>query len=267
MNASRLGAVIGKELLEFRKNRLILFTVFLPPVLLAFLPLALFSVLGKEMNNSNMSGEQIARYYSLSPDFARFAPDELMQLIVFQQFLVLYLAMPLIIPMTIAAFSIIGEKESRSLEPLLATPIKTSELLLGKSIAAVVPAMLATWAAYAVFIGGARAVALSDQVFAGILNPMWFVAMLVLAPLLSLLSVSIGVLISSRVNDTRVAQQIGGALVVPAVLLGLGQTAGFILLNAYTFVAGSAVVALVDVGVLAMASKLFRRETILTRWK
>ncbi len=267
MNVSRLSAVISKELLEIRKNRLILFTVFFPPILLAFLPLGLFGALGKEMSTSNTSAEQIARYYSLSADFARFTPGELMQLIVFQQFLVLYLAMPLIIPMTVAAFSIIGEKESRSLEPLLATPLKTSELLLGKCVAAVVPAMLATWVAYAIFIAGARVVALSDQVFAGVLNPMWFVAMLVLAPLLCLLSVSVGVLVSSRVNDTRVAQQIGGALVIPAVVLGLAQTAGFILLNSFTFIAGSAIVALVDLGVLSLATKLFQRETILTRWK
>ncbi|HEX9076763.1 MAG TPA: ABC transporter permease subunit [Anaerolineae bacterium] len=267
MNLSRLRAVIGKELLEITKNRLLVFTVFMPPLLLAFMPIGLFAALGGQMSNTNTSPDQIARYYGLSPAFQEFSANELVQLIVFQQFLVLYLAMPLIIPMTVAAFSIIGEKESRSLEPLLATPIKTGELLLGKSIAAVVPAVLATWLAYMIFIVGARFIALSDRVFAGLLNPMWFIAMLVLAPLLALLSVSIGVLISSRVNDTRVAQQIGGALVIPAVVLGLAQTAGLILLNAFTFIAGSVLVALIDAGVLYAATRLFQRETILTRWK
>lgn len=267
MSLSRLRTVIGKELLEITKNRLLVFTVFMPPLLLAFMPIGLFAALGGQMSNTNMSPDQIARYYNLSPAFQEFSANELMQLIVFQQFLVLYLAMPLIIPMTVAAFSIIGEKESRSLEPLLATPIKTGELLLGKSIAAVVPAVLATWLAYAIFMVGGRFIALSDRVFAGLLNPMWFIAMLVLTPLLALLSVSIGVLISSRVNDTRVAQQIGGALVIPAVVLGLAQTAGLILLNVFTFIAGSVIVALIDAGVLYAATRLFQRETILTRWK
>ncbi len=267
MNLSRLRAIIGKELYEIRKNRLLLFTIFLPPLLLAFLPIIMMGLMGGDMSSSNTSAEEIARYYSLSPAFKDFSPNELMQLIVFQQFLVLYLAMPLIIPVTVAAFSIIGEKESRSLEPLLATPVKTGELLLGKSIAGVVPAMLATWLAYAIFLVGGRLVISSDRVLAGLFNPMWLVAMLILAPLLALLSVSIGVLISSRVNDTRVAQQLGGMLVIPAVVLGLAQTAGFILLNAFTFIAGSAIVALVDAGVLYAATKLFQRETILTRWK
>ncbi len=267
MNLSRLSAIISKELFEIRKNRLLLFTIFLPPLLLAFMPIILFGALGGDMNNSNTSADQIARYYALSPAFKDYSPNELMQLIVFQQFLVLYLAMPLIIPVTVAAFSIIGEKESRSLEPLLATPVKTGELLLGKSVAAVVPAMIATWLAYAIFMVGGRFVVASDRVFAGLFNPMWLLAMIVLAPLLALLSVSIGVLISSRVNDTRVAQQLGGMLVIPAVVLGWAQTAGFILLNLFTFAAGSVIVALIDIGVLYAAIKLFQRETILTRWK
>lgn len=266
MNRSRLMTIIGRELLEVRKNRLLLFTVFLPPLLLAFLPLFLLGILGGSLSNTNLRPEDVARLQSLSPEFARYSANELVQLMALQQFLLLYLMMPLIIPMTVAAFSIIGEKESRSLEPLLATPVTTGELLLGKSAAAVVPAMLATWAAYLIFFVGARFI-MSAPVYAGLLNPMWTVAIVVLAPLLSLLSVSLGVLISSRVNDTRVAQQIGGALVIPVVLLALAQTAGFILLNALTFVLGSVAVALIDAGVLYFATKLFQRETILTRWK
>lgn len=266
MNNARLGAVVGKELTEITKNRLLVFTVFMPPLLLAFLPLVLLSTLGSSMSNTNMRPEDIARLQNLSPAMAEYNPSEVVQLLALQQFLLLYLMMPLIIPMTVAAFSIIGEKESRSLEPLLATPVSTFELLLGKSIAAVVPAILATWAAYAIFFIGASRVT-SPKVYAGLLNPMWVIAVIVLAPLLCLLSVSLGVFISSRVNDTRVAQQIGGALVIPVVVLGLAQTAGFILLNAFTFAFGSVVIALLDLGVLFLATKLFQRETILTRWK
>jgi ABC-2 type transport system permease protein len=267
MNLSRLQAIVERELLEIRKNRLLIFTIFLPPLLLAFLPIVMFGVLGGQMTGTNMNNSgSIERYYALSPEFAKYSPSDLIQLVVFQQFLVLYLVMPLIIPMTVAAYSVIGEKEARSLEPLLATPIRTSELLWGKSLAAIVPAILGTWAAYAIFFIGARFVTTS-VVFAGLLNAMWLVAIIVLTPLLALLAVGIGVMISSRVNDTRVAQQIGGMLVIPAVVLGVAQTAGFILLNAFTFVIGAVMIALIDVGVLYLATKLFQREKILTQWK
>ncbi len=265
MNGSRLMAVVQRELLEIRKNRLLLFTIFLPPLLLTLLPLALLAGLGS-MGTGNMRPEDIARIQALSPELARYSPSEVIQLLALQQFLLLYLMMPLFIPMTVAAYSIIGEKESRSLEPVLATPVRTGELLLGKSVAAVVPAMLATWLAYGVFFFGAQFV-MTARVYAGLLNPMWIVAIVILAPLCALLSVSLGVLISSRVNDTRVAQQIGGMIVIPLILLGLGQLAGFILLNALTFVFGSLVIALLDAAVLVLATRWFQREMILTRWK
>jgi ABC-2 type transport system permease protein len=269
MNCSRVQAVISRELLEIRKNRMLIFTIFFPPLLLSLIPIVMFALIGGGQmadGKLNTSGEQIARYYALSPEFAKYSANELMQLIVFQQFMVLYLIMPLIIPMTVAAYSIIGEKEARSLEPLLATPIRTSELLWGKSLAAIVPAVIGTWIAYAIFFIGARFVTTS-AVFAGLLNPTWIVATIVLTPLLALFAVGIGVMISSRVNDTRVAQQIGGMLVIPMVALGLAQTAGFILLNAFTFVVGAVVIALMDVGVLYSATRIFQREKILTQWK
>lgn len=266
MNRARLSAVIRKELVEIVNNKLLVFTVFLPPLLLTLFPLIIFGAMGDAATGSNVRPEDVERLRALSPDYARYAPGELMQLLAFQQFLLIYLMMPLIIPMTVAAFSIIGEKESRSLEPLLATPVRTAELLLGKSIAAVVPAMIATWLAYVIFFVGSSFV-MSPKVYAALLNPMWAIAVVVLAPLLSLLSVSLGILISSRVNDTRVAQQLSGMLVIPLIVLGLAQTTGFILLNMLTFIAGALVIALADVGVLYLSTRLFQREVILTRWK
>ena len=64
------------------------------------------------------------------------SPAECMQLFIVSQFLILFMLMPLIIPVSIAAYSIVGEKTTRSLEPLLATPVTTAELLVGKSLAA-----------------------------------------------------------------------------------------------------------------------------------
>jgi hypothetical protein len=91
--------------------------------------------------------------------------------------------------------------------------------------------------------------------------------MVVLAPLLSLLSVSVAVIISSRVNDTRAVQQIGGFIVMPIVILGIAQTTGLILLNAVTFIIGAAVVAALDALILRVGVPLFQREKILTQWK
>jgi ABC-2 type transport system permease protein len=175
--------------------------------------------------------------------------------------------MPLIIPMSIAAQSIVGEKQTKSLEPLLATPIKTGELLFAKAIAAVIPAIVATWAAFILFFVIGRLLIPSDRVFVALFTTKWLVAMLVLAPLLSLLSVSIAIIISSRVNDTRAVQQIGGFIVLPIVILGVAQTTGLVLVNTFTFLLGALIVAALDVVVLRIGVRLFQRERILTQWK
>ena len=90
---------------------------------------------------------------------------------------------------------------------------------------------------------------------------------LVLAPLLTVLAVSIGIIVSSRVNDPRAAEQLGSLVILPFMALFLGTLSGIILLNTTTFWITSALIALLDIGLVYVGVKLFQRETILTRWK
>ena len=91
--------------------------------------------------------------------------------------------------------------------------------------------------------------------------------MVLLVPLLAVLAVNLGVLVSSRVNDTRVAQQVGGLLVLPLVGLGVAQTAGIVLYNVGMSFLAVVVMAALDALILVATVRLFQRETILTRWK
>lgn len=255
-------AVFEKEILEILRNRLLLFSLVPLPLLFVIIPLAFVYFAGDQP----IDAREAEMYLNLSPTFANVDPALVMQIVVVGQFMFMFLLIPMIVPMTIAAFSIIGEKQSRSLEPLLATPLRTWELLLGKSLAASLPAVGVTWLSYGIMLAG-MAILAHPLVFASVASGMWMLAIIVIAPLLALLAVNIGVLISSRVNDTRVAQQIGGILVLPVVGLGVAQTAGLILYSLPMFVAGAAVIAALDALVLVLAVKLFHRETILTRWR
>src|SRR5205823_3949421 len=71
-----------------------------------------------------------------------------------RNWLPMFLVLPIFLPILLAAQSIGGERERRTLEPLLATPVSTLSIILGKSIAALVPAMLITWVAAALFCAG-----------------------------------------------------------------------------------------------------------------
>src|SRR5205814_8198976 len=95
---------------------------------------------------------------------------------------------PTVVPLTIAIYSVIGEKTLRTLEPLLATPVRVSELLLAKSVASTVPAVIVTWVAYLVYLVSVMIVGSPPAVHA-VTAPRWILAILVMVPLITALSV------------------------------------------------------------------------------
>lgn len=101
----------------------------------------------------------------------------------------------------IAAYSVVGEKTTRSLEPLLATPVTTVELLMGKALAAVIPAVGATWACFLLFVLLMVPLGASPAVAGYILGPTWLTAIFLLSPLMAVMAVNFALMVSSRVSD------------------------------------------------------------------
>ncbi len=148
MRGWMVGTVLRREWSETVRNRLLMSTILLPPVILTIAPLALAGVVGDRALPQALLDQVLAQ----RPEWASFTPSELAGAFAVQQFLVFFLLMPAYIPLSIATFSIIGEKQARTLEPVLATPIRTGELLAGKAIAALVPGVVAGWVTYVVFV-------------------------------------------------------------------------------------------------------------------
>lgn len=253
---------MDKELREIVRNRLLLVSVVFPPVLFALLPVGMLFAARADP----MGPEELAPIARLQPELAMLDPVTATQLVLVGQFALFFLMIPAMLPMVIASFSIIGEKQARSLEPLLATPISIWDLLVGKSLAAVLPAVAATWLGYLIALAGI--LTLGTEVTArAFLSPTWLLSMVLLAPLLSVGAVGLAVIISSRVNDTRVAQQATGLLVLPLVALFVGQFAGVVLLSTNFVLVAAAVLVLLDAAIMSIAVRLFRREKILTEWR
>jgi len=99
-------------------------------------------------------------------------------------------------------------------------------------------------------------------------NPYWAVIMGVLTPLGCLLSVEANVIISSRVNDIRAAQQIGGLIILPLLLLIiLSSTAASIIEPTLLALIVSGALALTDIALFYVSKATFQREEILTKWE
>jgi len=177
-----------------------------------------------------------------------------------------FVFIPTILPSIIASYSFVGEKIEKSLEPLLATPTTDGELLLGKSLASFVPCMVVT------YVGAGISAPIIDYwayTRVGLFlvpNPYWLLVMGVIAPLACVMSVEANIIVSSRVNDIRAAQQLGGLVVLPLIFLIIFATTSA-QLSILLAIAVSAALAVADIGLFYLSKATFRREEILTKWK
>ena len=133
--------------------------------------------------------------------------------------LLLYmLAIPVLTPTMLAAYAVAGERQQGSLEPVLTTPIPREEFLLGKALAALVPAVAIAFGVYAIFLACVLLFA-QPAVAAAVLHAPDIVAQVILTPLLAGWSIWVGIAISARSSDVRVAQQLGLLANLPVVLV------------------------------------------------
>jgi ABC-2 type transport system permease protein len=257
-----IRAICAREWREALGNKLLVGMTLLPPIVILLAGIA--AVATAAINPPNERDIQVL--YSAAPAVRGLDPKEAVQGLIATYFLILFMLIPTVVPLTVAIYSVIGEKSARTLEPLLATPVRVGELLLAKSLASTIPAVIVTWLAYAIYLAAVASLGSRAAVNA-VTAPRWILAIIVLVPLLTLLSVNLGILISTRVNDIRVAQQIGGLVVVPVVGLGIAQVTGRVVLDNSSFVQTAIVLAVLDLVVFVAARAAFQRENILVRWR
>ena len=259
--------IIDKEWAEVFKNKMVLFTMIFLPLTFTVLPLVMLLITNQAMGDVTSTNMTDVPAEFLAVCGSNLTGGECMQIYILNQFLLLFMMVPVIIPVTIAAYSIVGEKTTHCLEPLLATPLTTMELLAGKSLAAALPAIIVGWISFGLFILGLPILGISRDVISYIIGPTWLLAVLIGGPLMAIASVNFAIYISSRVNDPRVAEQISALLIVPILGLMFAQIAGIVVVNVIVMLSFIGGMILFDIGMIYLGTTIFQRETILTRWK
>jgi ABC-2 type transport system permease protein len=180
--------------------------------------------------------------------------------------LMMFIIIPATLPTIIASYSIVGEKNNRTLEPLLATPTTDGEILAGKVLSSFVPTMGATIGAFVLGIILLDIVFYTQMGTIPLPNLIWILSIVLLAPTACLMSILALVLISSKVTDVRAAQQVGGFVIMPVIVLMLGVMGGVILLLPIMVVFIAIIFACIDLGLFYFAKAIFNREDILVKW-
>lgn len=188
------------------------------------------------------------------------------QAALFNAALLYFLILPVMIPVTLGVYSVVGEKEQGTLEPLLATPLSDLELFLGKSIVAVIPALFLTWAVFGLFLLAASLM-IPGGIPEGVLRLPWLLSIFVLSPFMALFSALVAMIISSRSTDSRAAYQFAGLAVVPSLIPLLVYSVRLTAVDLKFVGIEGGILLVLDMALLLLGIKVFQREEILTRWK
>ncbi|MFC1916778.1 ABC transporter permease subunit [Chloroflexota bacterium] len=269
MTSRRISNILTKEwrVMLYDLNSL-LFVTLLPLLIIgqALLLIWLIERFGGDAVLTNtMFQIAVEKMAEALPAVARLAIGEQLQVFLLNQINFYLLLIPIMIAISFATFSIVDEKLSGSLEALLATPIRTWELLMGKALAGAVPALLVTWVCAVLFILGVIGLGWGHLVNL-VLTPSWFISLFLLTPAVALLSFMLGVIGSSRAKDAKSAQNIVVVIILPVmVLIGL-QVTGSIWFTPLLNLSLALGIAILDYFILRIAVRLFQRESIVVKW-
>jgi ABC-2 type transport system permease protein len=262
--------MIGKELRELRANPGAVtpaVVLLIPSVGLPFLMLSLIPRLTGETLAGDADIQRIVELTKVwQPELASLPAEAASQAFMLQQILFLFLVGPIVAAVSLAAYSVVGEKQARTLEPLLTTPLTTLELLVAKVVAAFVPALIAEAIGFALFVLTVGAFA-QPGVLGALLDVRTAVLLVVVGPLAALTALQLAIAVSSRASDPRSAQQISAVVVLPMAAVLVGQITGVFIIGTGVLLLAALGLSVVWLAVAALSVALFQRETILTRWK
>lgn len=235
----RVVAIFRKEIRDYRRNRFtVVFTMSVLPLVFVVIPMVqLFTI----------------KVAVTSPRFDTRIGASLLYM----------LLLPAIIPSVLSAYSVVGERDQGTLEPVLITPIRSEEFLIGKAMAAFLPAVGVAYVIFGIFLG-VTALFAQPTIASAIFTRDHLLIQLLFTPLIAAWSVWVGIAISTRVSDLRASQQLSVvASLPPLVIVAL---VSFNVISASLGLALGLAAALLAIDGLAwrVVAAMFDRERLVT---
>ena len=266
MNIKKIYAVARKDILDVINDRESMLAITLFPLIMSvFMPLVIIIIFkfSGEVNN----GGDLDKLLSILPNevLPNVADGEIKMLAVALTVLLapIFLMIPVMIASVIASYSFIGEKENKTLEGLMYTPLTNTELITAKALGSFLPSILVTAISiliYAVLVNAA------SRYFVGYaisLNLTWLVMTVLLVPAVTMLSILLVILISFKVKTVRAAQSISSLIAFPILALVISQVSGVFYFGVVAQIILASVILLIDIALLIFVSKRINREKFL----
>jgi ABC-2 type transport system permease protein len=238
LSPTRIRAIAVKELRDYRRNRFVVSSMGIVPLLFVALPIIDLFKLG-----NGASGAKLDNVIGLS--------------------LLYLLLIPALVPAVVAAYSVVGEREQGTLEPVLTTPVRREEFLLGKALAAFLPTIAIAYLMFGIFLAAVELFA-HQNVAADVLKTSRILPQLLFTPLLAGWSIWAGIAISTKVTDVRVAQQLGTLVSLPPLAVTSLMGFGVIKPTVGLALGLGAALLVIDLGAWRVVSMLFDRERLVS---
>lgn len=258
--------VVAKDLRAVARSKSVIIPMMAVPVLLMVLLPAAIGFAARAT-----PGVQVARFLSDVPgDLARpilDLPVEEQLIVLVNGYLLapLFLIVPLMVSAVLAADAFAGEKERRTLESLLHSPIRARDLFLAKFLSAFLPAVAVSWFGFGAFVVVANGVAwpVMQRIF--VPTQLWGVMILWVAPAVATLGLAVMVRVSARTHTAQEANQLGGAVILPLIFIAVGQSTGLLLVTLPIAVGIGAVVWLLALVLLRGGIRRFTRDALVAQ--
>jgi ABC-type Na+ efflux pump permease subunit len=258
---------LRKELREVRHNPQIWPGYLLLPLIGIALPLIFLAVM--PVNVEAASDPDVAALLRLAgrdPALAAFPVAQRIPRLVVRDMGLFFLLIPVILSAMSAAMSIAVEKQQRTLEPLLATPVSVRELLWAKLMAVLAPATLATWVAAGVSVALSAITTFArhgDVFWPGV---PYALTIVVIAPLCGAVAALQAMGVSIRARDVQSAVHLAGLWTIPAGMVFVGLIGRLALRSVWMGLIGATIAAALAAWLFARNVRRFEREEVLTRW-
>lgn len=271
MRTHKIMLVFKKDWYEIRRNWQILLPIAIIPFMISILlPMFIFST----PSIISMPASSLAGIEGLMKNLPKNIQNEIKGMdvqralifIMLQYFLIpFFLIIPIMVSSVIASDSFAGEKERKTIEALLATPISDSELFLGKILVSFIPSITISIASFLVysFVVDMFSLRLFNKLL--LPNPTWILLVFGLSPLVALTSIGLSVTVSAKVKGVREAQQISATLVIPLLVLIFGQVTGVVILGPSMIILLMILFAIIDLFLFVIGIASFGREEMLSK--
>jgi ABC-2 type transport system permease protein len=256
------------KVLTSEPTTILLFTL-LPLIILAEAMVAIWLIAligGEAMANNEFFAGTLDKLVTSYPSAVDLPAIDRVRLLLLTQLNFFTLLIPTMVAIYAGAYGIVEEKVSNSLEPLLATPVKTWELLFGKAMAGFLPAMIITWICAALALVGVNILGWG-YLLGHYIGVIWAVNFFLISPAVAFLSFLLGIIGSSRARDHRSAQNMVLFIIFPIFILIAIQMTGIIWFTPLLIIVMGIVLCVIDLLVLRIAVRLFQRESIIIRWR